>query len=80
MTKLVVCDNHTLGYIEKESRIVNILHGSILKGATFELNPTYKFITQFDDIRLASKKDFEDFNVYFGAFRNHKKYLYNKNH
>lgn len=76
--KLVVVNGHTLGYILPQlPTMYNVLHASILKGATFEVLPSSKMINQSDNIKLASKQDFEDFRVHFGeAFANKKEYEY----
>ena len=61
--KLVVLNEHTLGYIFPQlPNYVQVLHASILKGAPFELWPSRKHIGSQDTVRLASRKDFEAFN------------------
>lgn len=73
--KLVVLNEHTLGYIAPElPNYVFPLRASILKGATFETNASSKLISSSDNVRLASEQDFEDFRVYFGGFGNDKEY------
>jgi hypothetical protein len=66
-TKLVVLNNHTLGYILPDSKYVSPLRASILKGATSE-NPI--MLSPDDDVRLASEKDFEEFGVSFNGYKN----------
>lgn len=74
-TRLVVTDEHTLGYITPNSNIVGILHASVLKGAaTSNPTPTY----MFKKIRLATAKDFDDFRVSFVGFNNEKEYEFAK--
>ena len=80
-TKLVVADEHTLGYITPNSNIVGILHASVLKGATSScplssLNPMPAYM--FKKIRLATEKDFDDFRVSFVGFNNEKEYEFAK--
>ena len=76
--KLVVVDNHTLGFIHPElPNYVQILHASILRGATTTeslLISSGGF--KFHNIRLASEQDFDAFRVYFGQFGNKKEYEY----
>lgn len=78
-TKLVVFNNHTLGYIIPElPNYMQPLHASILKGAPFETHPSSKYIGKSDNVRLASEKDFNDFNCHFGSFGNEKEYEFKK--
>lgn len=76
--KLVVWKEHTLGYIFPQMpNCLCILHASILKGATFEVHPESKYIRDNDpDIRLASEKDFKEFNHSFEGYRNINEYEY----
>ena len=56
-TKLVVFNEHTLGYILPETpKTLGILHSSILKGACFEVHPKSKHISSIDKVRLAKEK------------------------
>jgi hypothetical protein len=67
--KLVVLNEHTLGYILPQlPKYVQVLHASILKGAPFELHPSSKYIFQSDVVRLASKTDFDSFKVSMVGF------------
>ena len=76
-TKLVVFNEHTLGYIMPElPKYVQVLHASILKGAPFEMHPSSKLINKNDEVRLASEKDFESFRCVFGSFGNKEEYIY----
>lgn len=76
--KLVVADEHTLGYILPNMMVpcVSVLHASILRGATtIESLP----LSMFKNIRLANEQDFEDFRVHFSdAYKNEKEYQYQK--
>lgn len=82
--KLVVLNEHTLGFIFPQSYYekplglthVNILHASVLKGAIQTLNPV--LLGSTDNVRLASEKDFDSFRVYFGSFANEQEYEYAK--
>ena len=67
--KLVVLNEHTLGYIMPElPNWVQVLHSSILKGAPFEMWPSSKYICSPDKVRLASEKDFNSFRVSFEGY------------
>lgn len=70
--KLVVFNNHTLGYIQPElPNYVNVLRASILRGAPCnDFHPDSKVIGSKDEIRLASEKDFDSFNVSFNGYKN----------
>jgi hypothetical protein len=80
-TKLVVADEHTLGYIMPNSNVVGVLQASVLRGATSScplssLNPMLTYM--FKTIRLATKKDFDDFRVCFNGYNNEKEYEFSK--
>jgi len=67
--KLVVFNEHTLGYIIPEiPNYIQPLRASILKGAPFETIETSKCIAKSDKIRLASAKDFDDFRCSFFGY------------
>lgn len=78
--KLVVVNEHTLGYIFPPSAykehsgltFVNILHASVLKGAVQTSNPI--LIGSTHTVRLASEKDFDDFRVVFRGYENKNEY------
>lgn len=78
--KLVVYKEHTLGYILPElPNSVQILHSSPLKGAngTTNLQDNYH-INNLNEIRLASEKDFDDFNVDFKGYDDKEVYEYSE--
>lgn len=75
-TKLIVADEHTIGYIIPNSNMVCILHASVLMGATSYNTP--KPIYMFKKIRLATESDFNNFRVSFQGFNNEKEYEYQK--
>ncbi len=79
--RLVVFNEHTLGYILPElPDRVQVFHSSILKGAPFELYPDSKVISSLDKVRLASEQDFDNFRVSFSdGYRDSNKYEYAKN-
>lgn len=67
--KLVVYNEYALGYIFPETPdTVNALHASILKGAPFRLGCNQYYIRDIDTVRLASRKDFDDFGVDFKGY------------
>lgn len=77
--RLVVVDEHTLGYIQPETpRTYGVLHASILKGAAFELYPSSKMISPLNKIRLATEKDFKEFRVSFDGYKDDNNYEYSK--
>jgi hypothetical protein len=78
--KLVVFNNHTLGYITPELKdYVQVLHTSVLKGYHTTVHPSSFYITKLDTVRLASPNDFDDFRVCFNGFNNINEYEYVNN-
>lgn len=77
--KLVVYNNHTLGFINpKYPSLVQVLHSSVLKGAVGTTIMSSYQIGSTDVIRLANAQDFEDFRCHFGSFENEEEYIYQK--
>lgn len=77
VVKLVVMNENTLGYIQPETPdTINILKESILKGGYSSTTPHSLPIKQSDIIRLASEKDFNEFNVSFEGYKNDPDYQY----
>ncbi len=75
-TKLIVIEEHTLAYLPPNSNSAGILHTSVLRGSHY--NKWNNIDVRGKKIRLASKKDFEDYNVHFGGFGDTKLYAYKK--
>ena len=77
--KLVVVNEHTLGYIHPElQKHLQIIHGSIIKGAALGWKHGYSLIVESDIVRLASEKDFDEYNVCFKGFNNENEYIFLK--
>lgn len=70
--KLVVFNEHTLGYILPElPNYVQILHASVLKGAVWSMSKYSDCISKNDKVRLASEEDFDNFRCCFSdSYRN----------
>lgn len=80
--KLVVLNECVLGWMIEGSNLVGVIHASILKGDYHtdylsSLNP--RLTDETDVIRLAGKKDFDEFNVSFEGFDNEVLYEFDKN-
>lgn len=74
--KLVVVNEHTLGYIDPRTpNTFNILHASVLKGSSYQ-NLSAPSIPKNGKIRLATPKDFDDFRVDFTGYDNEEEYIY----
>lgn len=71
--KLVVVDERILGYIIPEMPdTLGIFHSSILRGASFEYLPEPKSLRPGNIVRLASKKDFDEYRVSMEGFATDK--------
>ena len=70
--KLVVINEHTLGYLIPNSDYAGVLHTSILRGSTY--NKRNNVFVKGQNVRLASAKDFEDYRVSFKGFNNPKEF------
>ena len=78
--KLVVFNEHTLGYIIPEiPNQVQILHASVLKGAVWSLSKSSDYIGKNDKVRLASEQDFKDFRCCFSGYQNKDEYEFAEN-
>lgn len=78
-TKLVVIDEHTLGYIEPGSDYAGVLHASVLRGSHLQTPVLIKSNgVKYHKVRLASKKDFDDFRVSFDGYNNEDVYEFDK--
>jgi hypothetical protein len=63
--KLVVYQEHTLGYITPElPNYVQILHSSVLRGSPKKSDNFGSFMAD-GSVRLATEKDFDDYRCYF---------------
>jgi hypothetical protein len=77
-TKLVVVDENILGYINPwDKNSVQVLKANIKKGATYTTNTVYSLpLSSKSKIRLASKEDFDEFNVSFEGYKTDNNYEY----
>lgn len=76
-TKIVVFNEHTLGYIVSlMPNTLHVLRVNVSKGATFEILPSSKSITSDDTIRLASKEDFINFRLNLNIFNNPNMFVF----
>ncbi|MEO2050277.1 MAG: hypothetical protein ABGX00_00820 [Allomuricauda sp.] len=77
--KLVVIDEHTLGYIFPElPNSAGILRASILRGSNFN-DMGGSISLHGATVRLASEKDFDDYRVVFDGYKNSPEYEYEEN-
>jgi hypothetical protein len=77
--KLVVLNEHTLGYMSPTCNyVVHVFAHSVLRGAGCFLGWTEKCIGQHDVVRLATEQDFDDFRVSFVGFKTDNNYLYSR--
>ncbi len=63
--KLVVIDEHTLGYIRPGSKSAGVLHASVLRGA---VGDGFSIYIEGKKVRLASAKDFDDYRCSFEGY------------
>lgn len=73
--RMVVIDEHTLGYTEEGTNFANVLHASILKGA-IAINDGDRIYLKGRKVRTATIKDFEDFRVSVKGYLNDPVYKY----
>lgn len=77
--KLVVFNEYALGYIEPETpNTVFTLADSVIKGAPFRVLCEPYYISSNDEVRLAGKKDFNDFRVCFEGYDNPQIYEFSE--
>ncbi len=76
--KLIVIDEHTLGYILPIMPGYGcILHSSILRGSPFGYKSD-AIILNNRKVRLATKQDFEDYNCSFEGYEQDAHYEYDR--
>lgn len=80
LIKLVVYNEHTLGYILPYLKNnLQILHSSVLRGSPKKSDDYGSFyINTNDTVRLATEKDFDDYRVSFEGFKSDPNYEYSK--
>ena len=80
---LVVFKEHTLGYINLERPgTLAVLRACVWKGADWSSSPTVPLPPAEYKVRIATPKDFDDYNVAFVGYNNDPvyKYIYNSGH
>lgn len=81
-TKLVVINEHTLGFIFPESKYASVLHASVLRGSpiagSFLSANEPILLGSHHKVRLASPKDFDDYRVSMVGFTDEQEYEYQK--
>lgn len=74
MIRIVVGDEHTLGYIDDRlPTVLQTLHSSILRGATFGNNA---LVSMYSKVRTATSADFETYRVSEDGFDKDENYIY----
>jgi hypothetical protein len=73
--KIVVIEEHTLAVIRPNSMTADVLHSSILRGATFQVLPE-PMLHENRNVRLATAQDFENFRHHMKGFDNPKEYIF----
>lgn len=73
--RMVVIDEHTLGYTEEGTNFANVLHASVLKGATFTTQDGDRIYLKGRKVRTATVKDFEDFRVVVDGYLKDPRYI-----
>jgi len=71
-TKLVVINENTLGYVFSETPNTAGRLASKLTSGNPHFNIENHNITKSDKVRMASKKDFENFRVCFNGYENYQ--------
>ena len=66
-TKLVVINENTLAYIPPMSNVASVLRASTLKGSRF--NDFSQIHFNDESYRLATEKDFNEYNVVFNGYK-----------
>lgn len=75
--KLVVVNEHTLGYIEPgRPHTLCVLRSSVLRGAPFTTMNDPRFLSPSDRVRLAGRQDFEDYRICFDGYEDESIYEY----
>lgn len=74
MIRIVVADEHTLGYIDDRlPTVLQTLHSSILRGATFGNNAQ---VSMYSKVRTATSEDFETYRVSEDGYDKDENYIY----
>lgn len=74
MIRIVVAEEHTLGYIDDRlPTVLQTLHSSILRGATFGNNAP---VSMYSKVRTATSADFETYRVSEEGYYKDEEFIY----
>lgn len=77
--KLVVYNEHALGYILPEIPNNVYIFNSLLRKGGSGHNFGVRVITGIDNVRLANEQDFNEYKILMNGFKNDPKYEFAKN-
>ena len=73
--RMVVIDEHTLGYTEEGTNFANVLHASVLKGATFTTHDGDRIYLAGRNVRTATVRDFNGFRISVDGYLRDGRYI-----
>lgn len=75
--RLVVLNEHTLGYQNDGERRIFVFHASVAKGANYTTrNGDMVYPNPGDTLRLASEADFNEYMISFDGYLTDLRYIY----